>query len=102
MVFSFRIIDIEIDFKMFDDDAPPTKRLKLYIPKKRRSNMRFANKENTRPIPVKMISPNQDVRKRKVPQRRVVSNLSDLNSHIIIEVLDYLSIEGKANVVNKL
>lgn len=101
LVFPFEIINIEINFKMFDDDAPPTKRLKINIPKKRRPNVRCANKSNNRAIsvPQKMLPPQQDVRKRKMPQRRqaneTVPNLSNLNQHILMEVLDYLPLEGK-------
>lgn len=75
---------------MFDDAPPPAKRMRLHTEKKSQS---WVNKEN--------ICPNEkpETRKRKIPIRRPpVSNILDLNPHVLLEVFEYLSVQGKLHL----
>ncbi|XP_055302950.1 uncharacterized protein LOC129568731 [Sitodiplosis mosellana] len=78
---------------MLDDAPPPTKRLKLQ--KKPYSG---SNKENHNPDYIPM-GKKEDVRKRKVPVRKPTQpHISDLNAYVLLEVIDYLSLEDLCNL----
>lgn len=89
-VLLFRIIDIKIVLKMLDDAPPPAKRMKL-----QKKPYSHANKENHDPNRIQTVKQN-DVRKRKVPIRKpTVSHILDLNAYVLLEVFDYLPLQGK-------
>lgn len=72
---------------MLDDAPPPTKRMRLQTGTK--SQPSVIQKENTCP------NPKPDDRKRKIPAKRSApSNVIDLNADVLLEVFDFLSIQG--------
>lgn len=74
-----------------DDDAPPTKRLKLNHAVKTDGNNNIENAACEFGLP----SPNSDVRKRKVPAKTpAVKNILDLNVDVILETFKYLPLNG--------
>ena len=75
---------------MLDDAPPPTKRLKL----QKKPYSGDWNKENQNPDYIPM-GRKEDVRKRKVPVRKSTEpNLLHLNAYVLLDVFDYLSLEG--------
>lgn len=75
---------------MLDDAPPPTKRLKI----QRKPFSGCWNKENQNPDYIPMAR-KEDYRKRKVPVRKPTEpNLLHLNAYVLLDVLDYLSLEG--------
>lgn len=82
---------------MLDNSPPPTKRMKL-----QKKPYSHPNKENHDPnsIPMGGKIKGQDTRKRKVPIRRPIErNLVDLDDYAMLQVLDYLSLEGKFFII---
>lgn len=75
---------------MSDDWTPPVKRMRLHLPNKRDLNN---NKEN---IPIHDPSLSKpEIRRRKIPVRQPARrNLLDLDTHILLEMVDYLSVNG--------
>lgn len=88
-----RQIDFRIVLKMLDE--PPAKRMKL-----QKRQYSHPNKENHNPDYI-WTDRKLNVRKRKVPTRKpTVPNILDLNSYVLLEVFDYLSLQGMAPVPN--
>lgn len=78
---------------MLDDYSPPVKRLKLQ-PNNRLSRDLNNNKENIDPKCV-VTCQHEVVRKRKIPVRRPMQpNLLDLNTDVLLEIVDYLPVAG--------
>lgn len=78
---------------MLDDYAPPVKRLKLQS-ENRCSRDLNNNKENIDPK-FAITCQQSDSRKRKIPVRRPVQKeLLDLNTDILLEIIDYLPPTG--------
>ncbi|XP_031624733.1 uncharacterized protein LOC116341669 [Contarinia nasturtii] len=67
--------------------SPPNKRMKLQSVK--RSHSDDSNKENQDP---------EHIPKRKVAKRRSVLNFIDLNTYVLLNVLDYLDYEDLCNL----
>lgn len=74
------------------DNAPPAKRMRLHTEKMFDSSY---DKENICP------DAKPEVRKRKMPKRKAEPKLSDLDSYVLLDVFDYLSVEGKFSYIQK-
>lgn len=87
-----------VHFIGLDDDAPPAKRLKLRLTK-RLSDPEIIdlnnNIQNDEDRELGFASPKSDVRKRKIAVKRPVEkSISDLNPYAILEIFDYLPLNG--------
>lgn len=74
------------------DNAPPAKRMRLH------TEMMFDSsddKENICP------DAKPEVRKRKTPKRKAEPKLLDLDSYVLLDVFDYLSVAGKFSYIQK-
>lgn len=75
---------------MSDDWTPPVKRMRLHRPNRLDVNN---NKEEIPIVPPSI--PKQESRRRKLPVRQKAQrNISDLDTHILLEMVDNLSVNG--------